>query len=222
MRIETRTPAIGNISRVILKGPGNLRIVQTSKPGLTVTAPAEIMDDITSHVADGTLHLGYRHRRIVPLDLWRQEISFLLHVQDLNLISSLGSGHVNAADFDTDNLELNLSGSGKIVIDELTSDTLGVVLSGSGKISLTGDVESQQVTIKGSGHYFADSLLSDFGSLRISGSGAASVSVADELDIVISGSGNVNYHGFPEIRKQILGSGAVHRVRKDRKTVRAE
>jgi len=222
MRILTQSRAISDISRVILRGPGNLRIVQASQAGLTITAPAEIIEDITSHVADGTLHLGYRNQRIVPLAMWRQEISFLLHVEDLNQISSLGSGRIQVADFDSDNLELNLSGSGEIVIDELTADSLAVLVSGSGNVTLAGDVESQQLNIKGSGYYYADQLLSDLGSLRISGSGAASVSVADRLDVVISGSGNVNYHGFPEIRKQILGSGAVHRVRKDRKTVRAE
>jgi hypothetical protein len=222
MQIQSQVRTIGNISRVILRGPGDLRIVQASQPGLTITAPAEIIEDITSDIVDATLHLGYRDRRVVPLDMWRQEISFLLHVEDLNQISSLGSGRIQAADFDSDNLEVNVSGSGEIVIDDLTSDTLVAVLSGSGSVSLGGDVENQKVTIKGSGYYFADNLLSDIGCLRISGSGTASVSVGDQLDILISGSGNVNYHGFPEIRKQILGSGAVHRVRKGRKTVRAE
>jgi hypothetical protein len=222
MRIQTQTRPIANISGVILKGPGNLQIVQSSQAELIITAPAEILDDITSHVVEGTLHLGYRDRRIVQLAMWRQDISFVLHVEDLNQISSAGSGRIHAVDFDSDNLELNISGSGEIAIDELTLDTLAVLVSGSGNISLAGDVESQQVTIKGSGFYCADNLLSDFGSLRIAGSGTASVSVADSLDISISGSGNVNYHGFPEIRKQILGSGAVHRVRKDRKTVRAD
>lgn len=218
----TQKRTIGNFSRVILRGSGDMQIVQANRPGLTITADVEIIDDITAWVTDDTLHIGYRSSPIVSLKLWRQKISLLLHVVDLNLISSLGSGCIHAADFDSDQLELNLSGSGRIVIDELTADTLAVLLSGSGSVSLAGDVESQKVNIKGSGSYLADNLLSDFGSLRISGSGVASVSVADDLDIVIAGSGKVYYQGFPDLTKQILGSGAVHRVRKDRKTVRAE
>jgi hypothetical protein len=222
MHTQTQSRAIGSVDRVFLRGPGNLQIVQASQSGLTISAPAEIIQDITADVADGALYLGYRDRRIVPLNLWRQEITFLLQVEDLSQISSLGSGRIHVGDFDSDNLELNLSGSGEIIVDELTADNLAIQLSGSGKITLKGDVESQQVAIKGSGCYYADNLLSDFGVLRISGSGAASVSVADQLDIVISGSGKVNYRGYPEIRKQIHGSGSVHRVRKYRKTVQAE
>jgi hypothetical protein len=199
-----------------------MQIVQASQPGLTITADEATIDDLTSAVTSGVLHLGYRHQRIVPLALWRQEISFLLHVADLNNISVLGSGRIQSLDFDSDRLELNVSGSGEIVIDELTADALDIVLSGSGAITLTGDVESQKVTISGSGSYHAENLFSDFGSLRISGSGLASVTVADHLDILISGSGKVNYHGYPDITKQILGSGVVNRVRKDRKTVRAD
>ena len=120
MQIQTQTRAVGNISRVVLRGPGNLQIVQASQSGLTITAPAEIIEDITSDVTDGTLHLGYRDRRVVSLNLWRQEISFLLHVEDLNQISSLGSGHIQVADFDSDNLELKVSGRGEIIIDDLT------------------------------------------------------------------------------------------------------
>lgn len=222
MATVTQKRSIGNFSRVILKGPGDLQIVQANRAALTITADMEIIDDIASRVTDETLHIGFRNSRIVSLNMWRQKFSFRLHVVDLNLISSLGSGCIHATDFDSDQLELNLSGSGKLAIDELTADTLAVLLSGSGSVSLAGDVESQKVNITGSGSYLAENLLSDFGSLRISGSGVAAVSVADNLDIVIAGSGNVYYHGFPDITKQILGSGAVHRVRKDRKTVRAE
>ncbi len=222
MGTTTQTRDVGVFSRVILRGAADMQIVQANKQGLTITADAGIIDDITSRVMDDTLHIGYRESSVVSLNMWRQKISILLHVIDLNLISSSGSGSIHAADFDSDQLALKLAGSGQITIDELTADELVVVLSGSGSLDLAGDVESQRVSIKGSGSYLADRLQSDFGYLKISGSGVAAVSVADELDIVITGSGKVNFHGYPEVTKQILGSGTVNRIRKDRKSVQAE
>ena len=222
MATSTQSRTIPNISRVVLKGPGNLELIQSNQTHLTITADEELLPEIISTVRDDTLYLGYSHRSVLPMDLWRQHISFVLHVVDLNQVSSAGSGRIHCAEFDSDQLEIRVTGSGQVSVDELTADVLNVLLTGSGDVSLAGDVETQRVNIKGSGNYYADSLLSDFGDLRISGSGIASVSVADQLDVFIGGSGKVDYHGFPDVTKQILGSGAVHRVRKDKKTAQIE
>ena len=46
------------------------------------------------------------------------------------------------------------------------------------------------------------------------------MTVSDELNVVINGSGEVSYGGFPDITKAITGSGALTRRRrvKDRST----
>ena len=40
------------------------------------------------------------------------------------------------------------------------------------------------------------------------------MAVSDELNVVINGSGEVSYGGFPDITKAITGSGALTRRRR--------
>ena len=205
---------ISGVEAVTFGGPGTLRVVQAETESLALTASHSVLPQLQSRVAGKVLHLGVARGPVTPIGLMRQTVTWDLGVRELQRLVMTGSGSIVLPDLDMDELVVELQGSGGIRFAHLTADRLLVKLSGSGAISLAGDVESQQVRITGSGSYEAMHLVSDYGSIAVAGSGTADVAVNDDLDVRIAGDGKVSYSGFPEITKQITGSGKLTRIRR--------
>ncbi len=209
MPIESRY--VVDFEEVVFFGPGSLNISQQDSESLTVHAPTYVMSDIVTEVKGGVLEVGYRSPPVTPIEVMREVISFDLAVKDIGKISVLGRGLVQVPDFDSDTLALDISGSGKVRLEHLTADKLEVSIRGSGSLTAQGDVETQLIDLQGSGSYEADHLVSDFVRILLGGTGSIAVSVLDELDVTIRGSGQVIYHGFPDVSRSVLGSGCLLR-----------
>jgi hypothetical protein len=69
--------------------------------------------------------------------------------------------------------------------------------------------ESLEVSISGSGSFEGEDLESATGTVSLAGSGDAVVNVTDDLDVKVTGSGNVQYLGDPKISISSSGSGKV-------------
>ncbi len=215
MTVELRD--VARFDRVRFRGPGLLKISHDDTESLTVHAPAYLIGDIISEVRGNTLNLGYVSPRVHRLTVHREIISYRLTMRDLRGLTLTGSGRILVPDLDNDVIEVDVAGSGQVVMENLTADRLDVRLRGSGTLVVAGDVEAQSLKLSGSGQYQAERLVSDFADIIVSGSGAAGVAVSDELTVVIDGSGNVTYSGYPEVIKQIRGSGKLVRKRRQPK-----
>ncbi len=86
-----------------------------------------------------------------------------------------------------------------------------VTNTGSGNVSVTDliAVDRMKVSLIGSGGFFGFPLEANNCDVDISGSGNCEITVNDDLDVVIDGSGSVYYKGFPQIHEDITGSGRV-------------
>ena len=211
MSIELRS--VSRFDRVRFIGPGTCKISQTDTEGLTVHAPAYVMQDVVSEVTEGVLTLGYRSPKITRLRVLREVISYDLSMKDIRKITVTGTGSVIVPDLDNDVIRIEINGSGKVNLEHLTADNLRTTIRGSGSVRIGGDVETQSVLLTGSGSYDAGHLVSDFAQLTLNGSGGIAVSVTDDLNVIINGSGVVTYSGFPDISKSISGSGSLVRRR---------
>jgi len=211
MSVEIRE--VSNFNQIRFKGPGTVKIRQTDgKESLTIHAPAYVIKDIESSVKDSVLYLGYVTPPVVSLKVIKEVISFDLRLKNLESLSVSGSGRILIPDLDVDRLRLSLSGSGVLQLDHLTADTLETNLSGSGNMNIEGDVETQRVKISGSGLFNGLRLVSDICYLDLTGSGEARLLVHDQLTVRINGSGRASYRGYPDIRKQISGTGSLSRI----------
>lgn len=208
--------------KVTFNGPGVLTIIQCDETLLTIDAPDVVMKNIRSTVVDEALRLGYQSPIIICLEAYRETINYELRVKDLKEIKFNGNGGVVIPDLDNDDLSLHSSGSGDIFVKQLTADHLSTKITGSGQIEVAGDVETQSLALSGSGSFLAEDLVSDFADVRILGSGNAKISVSEELNVKITGSGQVTYGGYPGIEKLISGSGKLVRQRKDKKRIDKE
>ena len=211
MTIEVRE--VSGFSKVRLRGPGILKVTQSDHESLTIQAPRYGISQLQSIVVDEELLLGYVSIGPASLQLYREVITYDLHVKDLCQLCLTGVGRAVLPDMDSDVLVLQVKGAGEIRVDHLTADRLEVLIDGRGRVSVSGDVEAQSVVVRDAGDYQAETMISDFASLNVTGPGRAAISVNDRLRVAITGHGTVSYAGFPEIVKLISGSGRLQRHR---------
>lgn len=100
-----------------------------------------------------------------------------------------------------------ISGSGEIRCERIKCDALSVVISGSGGCQIDGKAKLQDVVISGFGDCRRIMLRSNETKVVISGSGDAVLSVRDQLNVTIAGSGTVKYYGTPVLNENSTGSG---------------
>lgn len=105
---------------------------------------------------------------------------------------------------------VSASGSTVIVLRGLDGDAFDLDTSGSSKVTATGTSGSVTIRVSGSGAVDARELHAQNVKVVVSGSGDLEVYATDVLDVTISGSGRVRYAGNPrDVRKSISGSGSL-------------
>lgn len=121
-----------------------------------------------------------------------------------------GSGSITGeSPFSPRELNLVIAGSGNMHMN-VRAHKVWSSIAGSGNIHLAGKAEYHNVTIAGSGSVEALDLLVSCYDIQIPGSGECRIHVKDVLNVVIAGSGNVYYLGYPSIvNTTIVGSGDV-------------
>lgn len=109
--------------------------------------------------------------------------------------------------------ESDVSGSGRIALSATIDNTADFGISGSGRITARGSADVVRTRISGSGKVLAADLQTNRCDVRISGSGDVEISVKNELEANISGSGSVSYRGNPKkINSNSSGSGKVRKM----------
>lgn len=184
-----------------LKTSSNIRIIQSNYFQVVVDGLERDVYDTDVIVLDNWLIIE-EHGSIDP----RQQIS--IYVPEFRELVCYGSSDVyGESEFHQNgNMDLSNYGSGEIDL-YVDIDNLDVFLPGSGDIYLKGYADNVDMVLTGSGWINAFNLLSDIADVHNSGSGSAEVTVDNDLDAFISGSGDVYYKGQPLISVQITGSG---------------
>ncbi len=144
------------------------------------------------------------------------DVSVEIHMPSIVNIRLDGSGNMDIADFDCEDLFIENSGSGDIdLVNIFSSSTIEIVDDGSGDISITGKALTGDYRLNGSGSIYADDLLVDECYAENSGSGNIHCFAYDFLDATINGSGDIIYSGSPEVIKEDdNGSGEVRSTNK--------
>ena len=184
---ETRiVPQFDSIS--FAPGLGTLTVAIGETQSLELEGDAETLRDVRSEVRDGTLIVGDVRRS------WHQS----------------GEGRLTAHVIVTSLKSIRFSGAGHLQLAALNGGETAVKFSGSGTIDASGKLDRLALTISGSGRAdLADLIVAD-AKIDISGSGNATLQPRRNLDVEISGSGQVRYIGDPaHITTSISGSGSV-------------
>ena len=177
---------VSDFDEVELRGVGNLSIEQTGSESLSVEAQADVLPKLTTRVVNHRLIIGPTPNTTIHTT---EPINYKLTVKDLSAVEVSGAGNVEA--------------------EGVSTDSLGVTISGAGDMRMSGKADQQEINVFGSGVYQAGDLESKVVKIYIMGSGSAIVNASEELDVVISGSGSVQYRGDPTVKQDVTGAGRV-------------
>jgi hypothetical protein len=197
-RLASEERDVESFDTVELSGQGRLTIVQGDQESLVVTTDDNLLEYLTTEQTGGTLRV-----RVFDGDRVNHGPSRMpeleLTVTDLAAVRTSGSFEVVGDRLRTPDLAIESSGSCLVSLDDLRTDSLRVRISGSGEFDLAGSADRQDVEISGSGLYRAAGLRTRESDLTLSGSARAQVWVTEYLDARLSGLGEVEYWGDPEV-----------------------
>ncbi len=206
--LTTDTRELETFSGVELKSSANIYITQGDKQEVRVEAEDNLINKITTKIKNNAL--------IVDADdnlKYTKPVNIYITVKDLCMLELSGSGNIiTRSQFQCDFMNVKLSGSGDLRV-MLDSKSLKANLSGSGNLDLNGSAAETDIRISGSGNVNARDLNSFSSAVAISGSGTSTVDVKNDLNVTITGSGNVYYvHEPGKISSKIIGSGEIAKL----------
>lgn len=213
--MKTETRQIGPFSKIRFKDFGKLILTQGEQESLTIEADDAIFDELISEVRGDSLVLGLDEDWLARIGSLissifssnKTKITYKLTFVSLEKISVSGKCNLSCETIDANDLKINVSGMGNLEFGQLACDNLDVNISGRGEFEAAGSAQRQEVHISGSGEYQTPGLACQSARIVISGQGNATVRAAENLDINISGLGQVNYYGQPVIHQVISGVG---------------
>jgi len=211
MSEERNVPIFHSIE---FNGSGNLYITQDNKKYLKIETDDNLLPEITAKVTDGVLKIGRKKTWLCgsptgDMNVW-------VSMVDVKNISINGSAVVfGETEISSSELKIQVSGSGNIDL-VVQAGKVETNVSGSGEIRIRGNAEQHDFDMSGLGKLFAFDLVTKKTDLNISGSGRAEVTVEEELNVDVSGSGDIFYKGkLAKVNQSVSGSGNVTMVEDD-------
>ena len=120
-----------------------------------------------------------------------------------------GSGNINAPYVKSGQTNIDIDGSGVCTVDSISLEKLDIDIDGSGGINLRGVCDYVDLRVEGTGELRAGDLFTKRYDIRVNGSGCAYINVSNELNIIVNGSGNIYYLGYPKITMTGSGNGGL-------------
>ncbi len=204
---ENRT--VATFTGIDLQCSANVYFSQGETQIVKVEADDNIISHITTEVKNDELIVSTDGKDFNT----RHQVNVYVTVKELCLLELTGSGNMTGqTHINCDNMTFHLAGSGDIKADVRTL-TIKMKLSGSGNLDVGGTATSTDIRISGSGNVNAKGLQTMSTAVAISGSGQSTINAKDELNVNISGSGDVHYTGDPQkLKTSITGSGNVTKI----------
>ncbi len=174
---------------------------------VVIETQQNLIPEIVTDVSRGTL-------KIETAKCVKSSSGIVVHVfaPDYQELSLSGTGSLeSAAWINSERLKLNNKGTGAVMLD-LRSDRLDVANSGTGDVVLRGTTNALSIENRGTGDVQAQGMRSENAKVDSRGTGDVKLQVHGELDIKLSGTGDVIYEGNPQnIKQSNKGTGKILR-----------
>ena len=210
---QRRTIDVDSFDELSLGISATLYLKQGSSESVEIECDDDVFDDIEFEQRGDELVIK-KEGRWNWRDGWRRsDVTIYVTMKDIEELSVSGSGSIESkGTLTTEDLRLAISGSGDMELD-IESNDLDLRISGSGSLNLNGDAREAEAKISGSGRVKAKDLTVNIFEASISGSGSCYITVNDEVNANISGSGSVYYAGDPDkVRSNSSGSGKIRKM----------
>lgn len=205
--IEQETRQLQPYDGVVTEGAFEITYVYDSLYYMIVETDQNLIPYIRSRISGNTLIIDNGTRKCLRSEY---PIRINVYTPEIRLMNLTGSGSISAESVFSEELKLVIEGSGSIDIRDINVNDVQALITGSGKITLWGSSELAEYIITGSGTIEARYLEAGICVAEISGSGTIYCHAEDQLDALITGSGNIYFRGNPgDIKTNISGSGSV-------------
>lgn len=209
-KTETRTTA--EYDEIKLQGYFDIDLVAGKEGSISIQAEENLMPYIKVEVEGNVLKI-YQEKNKNLQSSKGNKILITVPFDKISAVGLSGSGDINTKNsIKADKFIATLSGSGDLNL-EIEANDIEARLSGSGDVRLIGKSDKLNIKLSGSGDVSATSLIAKNVDVAISGSGDIQVNCSGSLYARVSGSGNIIYTGEPSAKDtKVSGSGNIKKV----------
>lgn len=168
-------------SRIHINGVFNVTIVQQAAPSFEMSADANLLSKIQTHVIRDQLQIASTDS-ICP----KLPIKINIGLPALKEVQGMGADDIS--------------------ILNLNNEHFTIKMDGSSDVRITGHTRVFTIIMSGAGDLDADGFKSDKVSIQSSGAGNGSIFATKELQADISGAGDITFQGNPE-KVVVTGDG---------------
>lgn len=204
---EKRTTA--GYDEISVSGFYDVVLVSGTEGAITIEGEENILPHVKIEVSGNVLKI---YNGNVSFDT-KKDVTVTVPFEQINALSLSGSGDITTKDaIVSPTLKAKLSGSGDLNLNVKSSD-FEVNLSGSGDVVLKGNADNFVSKTSGSGDVDAIDLITKKADVAVSGSGDLKVNCSESLIARVSGSGDIEYKGNPQIKDtKVSGSGDISKI----------
>lgn len=185
--METRELDLDRFEKIDLRGAFDIDITIGDEQKVEVTIDDNLWDILVAEVDGRTLELGW-DENCRPDEDCRVEI----------VVKKL--------------TDLDLSGAGDVDIENFRGSEFSFHLSGAGDLTMDGEVDDLEIRVSGAGNVDTRELKARDVDVSISGAGNADVYASNSIRGRVSGVGNLEYWGDPEVKStHVSGLGHIER-----------
>lgn len=195
---------------------------QTNKQEVVVEADPDILAATEIKVENGILMINIERKPESPnKSLWAKidDIKLSPNMKVYVSAKNIAELQVNANgkiisenSIAADYIQLGVAGNGSMDVD-LKGNTVKAEMTGNGNMVVKGYATSIDVLVSGPGSFNSLACPLDVAKVKVSGSGTCQLNVAQNLDAIVLGNGQVKHKGNTRnTTKKIYGSGTVERL----------
>ena len=210
-RVITQSKPIGDIRGVDLHSSFDVVLIEGNPSNIRMEGEENILPHIRLHVVNGILNIESDD------NVWlrpKKKVKIFVTSPSFNRIENTGSGDITSEtkiSSDT-KLHIDLTGSGNLKLD-VDAPEVDATVTGSGGIKLSGETQKFRGEVTGSGDIRAMDLLAEESNVQVTGSGNIDTYSSVKIVASISGSGDIRYKGGAQVvTSSDSGSGDLRKV----------
>lgn len=201
----------GDYDELIVAGFFNVTLVKGAEGNLSLEGESNLLQHVITELDGDRLVIKIEKKHNLKTS-YGKDIRIKIPFEDLSKISLSGSGEITSNDvIRAKDFSVSVSGSGDINI-EVQSQTTDSRVTGSGDLVLKGNTKEHNASVTGSGDLEARKFIADDVDVKVTGSGDIRISCEKSIRARVTGSGDIEYVGNPQKQDtKVSGSGDITR-----------
>jgi hypothetical protein len=208
--IKSETRNVGSFDQIHVSGNIYVYFTQGAAQPVRVETDDNLQEFIEVQTSGDILNIKVKDN--VDLDP-TQDIEVYVSAPAVHRFEASGACHINSDNTitSTETVDIHLSGASGAILD-VHAPAVDADLSGACSIELKGETKSLSIDGSGSAEARCFGLMAENVEIDISGAGDVETFASVKLHVEVSGAGSVKYKGNPAVSQSISGAGSVSKA----------